>query len=63
MQVASAVVAPQSFRNGYPASTVAASHVVKQASEQPPRHLVMLLFSFRGVAEVEVPADRIHADK
>jgi len=36
-------------------------HIVKQTSEQPPKYLVKLLFSFRGVSEVEVPADRIHA--
>jgi hypothetical protein len=35
----------------------------KQTSEQPPKYLVKLLFSFRGVNEVEVPADRIHGDK
>jgi hypothetical protein len=28
-----------------------------------PKYLVKLLFSFRGVSEVEVPADRIHGDK
>jgi len=45
------------------AVTDAVGHIVKQTSEQPPKYLVKLLFSFRGVAEVEVPADRIHADK
>jgi len=45
------------------AVTDAVGHVVKQTSEQPPKYLVKLLFSFRGVTEVEVPADRIHADK
>jgi len=45
------------------AVTDAVAHIVKQTSEQPPRYLVKLLFSFRGVTEVEVPADRIHADK
>jgi hypothetical protein len=43
------------------AVTDAVAHVVKQTSEQPPTYLVKLLFSFRGVTEVEVPADRIHA--
>jgi hypothetical protein len=43
------------------AVTDAVAHVVKQTSEQPPKYLVKLLFSFRGVTEVEVPADRIHA--
>jgi hypothetical protein len=45
------------------AVTDAVAHIVKQTSEQPPKYLVKLLFSFRGVTEVEVPADRIHADK
>ena len=43
------------------AVTDAVAHIVKQTSEQPPKYLVKLLFSFRGVTEVEVPADRIHA--
>lgn len=43
------------------AVTDAVAHIVKQTSEQPPRYLVKLLFSFRGVSEVEVPEDRIHA--
>jgi len=45
------------------AVTDAVAHIVKQTSEEPPKYLVKLLFSFRGVTEVEVPADRIHADK
>ncbi len=45
------------------AVTDAVGHIVKQTSEQPPKYLVKLLFSFRGVNEVEVPADRIHGDK
>jgi hypothetical protein len=32
-------------------------------SERMGVYLVKLLFSFRGVTEVEVPADRIHADR
>jgi hypothetical protein len=36
---------------------------VKQTSEQPPKYLVKLFFSFRGVSDVEVPADRIHGDR
>lgn len=43
------------------AVTDAVGHIVKQTSEQPPKYLVRLLFSFRGVTEVEVPADRIKA--
>ena len=45
------------------AVTDAVAQIVKQTSEQPPRYLVKLLFSFRGVTEVEVPAERIHTDK
>ncbi len=45
------------------AVTDAVGHIVKQTSEQPPIYRVKLLFSFRGVTEVEVPADRIHADR
>ena len=41
----------------------AVGHIVKQTSEEPPKFLVKLLFSFRGINEVEVPADRIHGDK
>ena len=43
--------------------TGAVGHIVKQTSEQPPKYLVQLLFSFRGVSEVEVPVDHIHGDK
>lgn len=43
------------------AVTDAVAQIIKQTSEQPPSYLVRLLFSFRGVSEVEVPADRIHA--
>ena len=39
------------------AVTDAVGHIVKQTSEQPPKYLVKLLFSFRGVNEVEVPED------
>lgn len=40
------------------AVTDAVGHIVKQTSEQPPKYFVKLLFSFRGVSEVEVLADR-----
>jgi hypothetical protein len=43
------------------AVTDAVGNIVKQTSEDPPTYLVQLLFSFRGINEVEVPADRIHA--
>jgi hypothetical protein len=45
------------------AVTDAVGHIVKQTSEQPPKYLVKLFFSFRGVSDVEVPADRIHGDR
>jgi hypothetical protein len=45
------------------AVTDAVGHIVKQTSDQPPQYLVELLFSFRGVSQVEVPADRIHPGK
>jgi len=35
--------------------------IVRQTSQNPPKYLVKLLFSFRGVSEVEVPEDRILA--
>ena len=42
------------------AVTDAVGNIIKQTSEDPPKYLVRLLFSFRGISEVEVPADRIH---
>ena len=41
------------------AVTAAVGHVVRQTSENPSKYLIKLLFSFRGVSEVEVPEDRI----
>jgi len=41
------------------AVTDAVGTVVRQTSEDPPQYLVKLLFSFKGVDEVEVPASRI----
>ena len=41
------------------AVTDAVGHIVRQVSADPPVFLVRLLFSFRGVDEVEVPADRV----
>jgi hypothetical protein len=43
------------------AVTDAVGNIVKQTSENPPKYLVKLLFSFKGVNEVEVSADRIKA--
>jgi hypothetical protein len=43
------------------AVTDAVGTIVRQTSENPPVYLVRLLFSFRGVSEVEVPAERIKA--
>ena len=41
------------------AVTDAVGTIIKQTSENPPKYLVRLLFSFRGVDEVEVPEARI----
>ncbi len=43
------------------AVTDAVGNIVKQTSEDPPKYLVRLLFSFKGVNQVEVPAERIRA--
>ena len=43
------------------AVTAAVGTIVRQTSEVPPKYLVKLLFSFRGVSEVEVPEERILA--
>jgi hypothetical protein len=43
------------------AVTDAVGNIIKQTSQDPPKYLVRLLFSFRGISEVDVPADRIHA--
>ena len=43
------------------AVTDAVGTIARQVSEDPPRYLVKLLFTFRGVDEVEVHEDRIIA--
>jgi hypothetical protein len=43
------------------AVTDAVGNILRQTSEDPPKYLVKLLFSFKGVSEVEVPAERIRA--
>jgi hypothetical protein len=43
------------------AVTDAVGHIVRQSKDEPPMFLVKLLFSFKGVSEVDVPAERIHA--
>jgi hypothetical protein len=43
------------------AVTDAIGNIIKQTSQDPPTYLVRLLFSFRGIGEVDVPADRIRA--
>jgi hypothetical protein len=43
------------------AVTHAVGTIVRQTKDDPPTYLVRLLFSFRGISEVEVPADRIKA--
>jgi hypothetical protein len=42
------------------AVTDAVGNIIKQTSVDPPKYLVRLLFSFRGISEVEVPTDRIY---
>jgi hypothetical protein len=41
------------------AVTDAIGNIVKRTSDDPPKYLVRLLFSFRGINEVEVPVDRV----
>lgn len=41
------------------AVTDAVGTVIKQTSTHPPKYLVQLLFSFKGINRVEVPEDRI----
>ena len=43
------------------AVNAAVGHIVRQTSQEPTKYLVKLLFSFRGVTEVEVTEDRISA--
>jgi hypothetical protein len=43
------------------AVNAAVGHIVRQTSEVPPKYLIKLLFSFRGISEVEVTEDRISA--
>lgn len=43
------------------AVTDAVGTIIRQTAQDPPKYLVRLLFSFRGVSEVEVPAERIKA--
>jgi hypothetical protein len=43
------------------AVTDAVGNIVRQTSENPPSYFVRLLFSFKGINEVEVPADRVRA--
>jgi hypothetical protein len=43
------------------AVNAAVGNILRQTSEDPPKYLVKLLFSFRGVSEVEVTEDRVSA--
>src|SRR6266550_2146909 len=43
------------------AVNAAVGHIVRQTAQDPPKYLIKLLFSFRGVSEVEVTEDRISA--
>lgn len=41
------------------AVTDAMGNIVRQTSEEPAKYLVRLIFAFRGISEVDVPAERI----
>jgi len=41
------------------AVTDAVATVVRKTKEEPPAYLVTLLFSFKGLKEIEVPEERI----
>jgi hypothetical protein len=41
------------------AVNAAVGHVLRQTSQEPPKYMIKLLFSYRGVSEVEVTEDRI----
>src|ERR1700737_1271064 len=43
------------------AVNAAVGNIVRKTSEDPPKYLIKLLFSFRGVSEVEITEDRISA--
>ncbi|MFQ5663527.1 MAG: hypothetical protein ACE5HL_06835 [Terriglobia bacterium] len=43
------------------AVTDAVGTIIKQSVTDPPKYRVKLLFSFKGIDEVEVPEDRIKA--
>jgi hypothetical protein len=43
------------------AVTAAVGKIVRRTQDDPPKYLVRLLFSFRGVSEVEVAESRILA--
>jgi hypothetical protein len=43
------------------AVTAAVGQIVRRTQDDPPKYLVRLLFSFRGVSQVEVTEDRILA--
>jgi len=43
------------------AVTDAVGNIVRQTAANPSTYLVRLIFSFKGVNEVEVPEDRIYA--
>ncbi len=43
------------------AVNAAVGNILRKTSDDPPKYMVKLLFSFRGVSEVEVTEDRISA--
>ena len=59
--VAQRVEAGAAVVGAHAAVTDAVGQIIRQTKQDPPTYLVKLLFSFKGVSEVEVPADRIHA--
>jgi hypothetical protein len=43
------------------AVTDALGTIIRKSSENPPAYLVELLFSFKGLKEIEVPEERIRS--
>ena len=41
------------------AVTDALGTIIRRSSENPPAYLIELLFSFKGLKEIEVPEDRV----
>lgn len=43
------------------AVTDAIGNIVRQTSTEPAKYLVRLVFSFKGISEIEVPEERVRA--